>query len=113
MACSDSTGGEKGDWRPRKERYLAHLAKESEDVLRVSLADKLHNARAIVADARTAGEGVWDRFTGDPEPQAWYYLELAKAFRSRAHSRLLDEFTAVVSELVQRARQAPARTAAE
>jgi hypothetical protein len=71
VACSDWTGvGDKPEWRSRKERYLAHLADQPHDVLRV-LADKLHNARAIVADLRAAGDGVWDRFTGDPRLINW------------------------------------------
>jgi hypothetical protein len=32
-------------------------------VLRVSAADKLHNARAILADHRQAGDAVFDRFS--------------------------------------------------
>ena len=112
VACSDWTGGgKKPEWRQRKERYLAHLAEQPDEVLRVSLADKLHNARAIVADLRAAGDDVWDRFTGDPEQQAWYYESLAKIFSARQHSPLVDEFSAVVAELAQRARQAPPRVA--
>jgi (p)ppGpp synthase/HD superfamily hydrolase len=112
VACSDFIGvGEKPAWRARKERYLAHLADQPDDVLRVSLADKLHNARAIAADLRAAGDGVWDRFTGDPQQQAWYYESLAEIFTQRAPSPLVVEFAAVVAELVQRAGQAPARAA--
>jgi (p)ppGpp synthase/HD superfamily hydrolase len=110
VACSDFVGvGDKPEWRTRKERYLAHLDDQPDNVLRVSLADKLHNARAIVADLRAAGDDVWDRFTGDPQQQAWYYESLAEIFTMRAHSPLVEEFTVVVAELVQRARQAPAR----
>src|SRR4051794_24460919 len=45
--CSDEIDGPApGSWRERKERYLGHLLEVDDDgVLRVSLADKLHNAR--------------------------------------------------------------------
>ena len=109
VACSDSLGGQKRDWKVRKEAYLEHLSTQPADVLRVSLADKLHNARAIVADLRTGGDAVWDRFTGDPMQQAWYYMSLAETFRDRHDASLVDEFAAVVAELVTRARRAPAR----
>lgn len=69
-ACSDSLadsgkGENKAPWRKRKEAYIAHLSRTDEDVLRVSLADKVHNARAILRDLRKAeiGEAIWDRFT--------------------------------------------------
>ena len=57
-ACSDSTTFPKPPWRERKERYLAHLESAPPEVLRVSLADKLHNARAILYDLRTVGDSL-------------------------------------------------------
>ena len=56
-ACSDSLadtakGERKAHWQERKETYIAHLLKADEDILRVSLADKVHNARAILRDLR-------------------------------------------------------------
>jgi (p)ppGpp synthase/HD superfamily hydrolase len=50
-ACSDSLantakGEGKAHWQVRKETYLAHLREVDEDILRVSLADKAHNARS-------------------------------------------------------------------
>lgn len=69
-ACSDSladtAGGErKAHWQERKEAYLAHLRAAGEDILRVSLADKVHNARAILRDLRKPdiGEEIWARFS--------------------------------------------------
>jgi GTP pyrophosphokinase len=50
--CTDGVpdaSGQKEDWKPRKTRYLDHLQHASADVLLVSGADKLHNARAIVS----------------------------------------------------------------
>ncbi len=111
VACSDFIGqGKKPDWQTRKERYLAHLEKQPAEVLRVSLADKLHNARSIVADLRISGDSVWDRFTGDPRQQAWYYSSILEIFRRRHDSPLVAELGAVVTELVDRAQRAPART---
>lgn len=48
-ACSEHVDGQpKGPWRERKERYLEHLPEVHDDgVLRVSLADKVHNERAF------------------------------------------------------------------
>ena len=109
VACSDSLGGEKREWKPRKEDYLAHLDQQPPEVLRVSLADKLHNARAIVADLRVEGASLWDRFTDDPRQQAWYYTSLAQTYRRRLDSPLVTEFEAVVAELVTRAEEAPPR----
>lgn len=58
--CSDSLadttkGEKKATGQERKEAYLAHLESADEDTLRVSLADKAHNARAI------CGSLTWGR----------------------------------------------------
>ena len=49
----------------------------------MSLADKLHNARAILFDLR-AGRDVFARFNAPREDQAWYYDALATTFAERA-----------------------------
>ena len=58
--CSDSVDGDPCEpWIERKRRYLAHLpAVEDDAILRVALADKVHNARSIVRDYREEGEAL-------------------------------------------------------
>ena len=83
-ACSDSLEphGDKAPWRERKEGYLAHLRDETDvGVLRVSLADKVHNARAVLQDYRRVGE-VWTRFHREADTP-WYYRSLAGIFHDR------------------------------
>ena len=93
-------GEAKAPWRERKEAYLAHLGEASASVMKVSLADKLHNARSILTDLREIGEAVWGRFNGDRTDQAWYYRELLRAFELRLpQSRNLPEFRDVVGAL--------------
>lgn len=85
-ACSDSLerdNGDKAPWRERKEAYLAHLTTETDvGVLRVSLADKVNNARAVLADYRALGEPFWARFNRDADTP-WYYRRLADIFGER------------------------------
>jgi hypothetical protein len=58
--CSDTDESPKPPWRGRKERYVRHLKTEADaSTLRVSLADKLHNARAILRDHREIDEAIW------------------------------------------------------
>ncbi|WHZ19041.1 MAG: GTP pyrophosphokinase [Rhodanobacteraceae bacterium] len=95
LACTDGTQEAKAeaatpeakrtDWKQRKQRHLAHLANVSEDALLVSGCDKLHNARAIVADLRdrTIGTAVFERFTGRRDGTLWYYREIARIFSAR------------------------------
>ena len=51
--------------------YLAKIAKQVDlGALRVSCADKLHNARAILADYEVEGDSLWQRFTARYEGAA-------------------------------------------
>lgn len=93
-ACTDTppdfTGGKKPAWKARKLSYLEHVA-GGEIPLRVSLADKLHNARSILRDHRIVGESVWDRFSATKEETLWYYRELANAYRTAGMNGFLIE----------------------
>ena len=75
----------KHDWMERKRAYLAHLAEAPNDVLLVSACDKLHNARAILADLEDplVREAVFDRFTGGRDGTLQYYESLQRSFGYR------------------------------
>ena len=51
------------EFRVRKQRYVDQLVSENDPgAIRVSLADKVHNARSTVNDLETDGPAAWDRF---------------------------------------------------
>ena len=88
--CSDTDVQPKPPWRDRKNDYIRHLKDAPSEVIRVSLADKLHNARSILGDYRLEGERLWSRFHPDAD-QLWYYRALATEFRLKTSSPMLDE----------------------
>jgi len=105
-ACSDSLadtgkGERKASWRQRKEAYLADLQNANKDILRVSLADKVHNARAILRDLRKPdiGEEVWARFSVSKKQTLWYYHNLADRFCERLSNQLSNELREIVGVL--------------
>jgi GTP pyrophosphokinase len=97
--CTDADTLPKPPWRPRKEAYLAHLRTASPEVRRVSSADKLYNARAILADYRMVGEALWSRFTGGKAGSLWYYRGLVEVFRETGVTPLVEELDRVVTEI--------------
>lgn len=106
--CSDSTSADvdaKDDWAERKALYQQRVEEEmSASALRVSLADKLYNATAIVRDHRLHGDELWTRFRKDKVTTARKYDALVAAYRhgfERAgiDSPYLDEFERVVGEM--------------
>jgi (p)ppGpp synthase/HD superfamily hydrolase len=62
-ACSDTEVTPKPPWRSRKQAYRDHLENAPADVLLVSCADKLHNARSTLTDLREVGIDAWLRFS--------------------------------------------------
>ena len=101
--CTDADTNPKPPWRRRKEDYVTSLAHKPTASVMVSLADKTHNAGAIVADLVVHGEIVWDRFTGGREGTLWYYSELAAAFEARLPGPASSRLTRVVAEMNLRA----------
>lgn len=72
-------------WYDRKRGYVEAFGEKSPAALRVSLADKLHNARSILTDYRTHGDALWARFKqGQGIATRIYYRELASAFEREA-----------------------------
>ena len=107
-ANSDSLTGEeeKAPWRERKQAYLDAIADKAAPALRVSVADKLHNARAILFDYCTHGEALFSRFkTGEGDSIVWYYRSLVEEFAKRADAlgpggnAALDELKRTVDRL--------------
>src|ERR1019366_1145295 len=84
--CSDSVDIDPAEtWIERKRRYLMHMPEVTDDaILRVALADKVHNARSLVRDYREEGHALWERFTQKTaREQLWYYGGLLAFFELR------------------------------
>jgi len=84
--CTDGVPddqGKKTDWHERKRSYLMHLKQAHDDILLISGADKLHNARAIVSDLKSVGQIVFERFSTKKDGTLWYYENLADIFDAR------------------------------
>lgn len=102
LGCSDTTDkdNETRTWRERKRDYIRHVAAAPTDVHLVSCADKLHNARCILADYRVLGDALWTRFNADGDNTLWYYETLIETFAGLAKPPPhLDELRRTVAAL--------------
>jgi GTP pyrophosphokinase len=89
----------KPPWYERKKAYIDAFPRKTPAALRVSLADKVHNARSILLDYRTLGDELWQRFgQGQGIATRIYYRELAAAFE-RERGRMSDAAQPFVDEL--------------
>ncbi|MBI2690940.1 MAG: HD domain-containing protein [Solirubrobacterales bacterium] len=105
LANTDTDQKPKPPWRARKQEYLNSLPGKARDELLISLADKLHNARATLLDYRCIGDDIWPRFKEGREGQLWYLNELVRHFTARADDlgpqcvSKLDDFVRTIREL--------------
>jgi (p)ppGpp synthase/HD superfamily hydrolase len=97
--CTDAFTTPKPPWRARKEQHIAHLRAAPAEVLRVSAADKLHNARSILAELVRTGDAVWSRFRGGKEGTLWYYRTMTHALEEKGRGPLVQELNRVVTEM--------------
>jgi (p)ppGpp synthase/HD superfamily hydrolase len=102
---SDADVQPKPPWLERKKAYFRRLEEEAEEIVLISAADKLHNARAILADYIERGDELWTRFSIKDQgalPQVWYLKNLLDIYERRLPQRLTRELRAVVEELASR-----------
>ena len=98
--CTDTYEYPKPPWKARKEKYIEHV-RQTDDmgVLRVSLADKLHNARAIHFDLLAIGDELWDRFRSGRDEVLWYYETLADEFERKDAGPMVKELRRTVANI--------------
>lgn len=97
--CTDAFETPKPPWEQRKIDYLAHLKDAGPSVRRVSLADKLYNARSILASLHKIGAPTWQRFNGGKSGSLWYYRALVEIFQQDEPSFMSNELARVVAEI--------------
>ena len=98
----DYRGGHKPPWLKRKKQYLRTIEAAEPSLLRVTIADKIDNLRAIIADYERLGEPLWERFSAGRELQRWYFSNAYQAFRQAGYTgRLLDEMGRLLQLLEQ------------
>lgn len=111
LGCSDATDPEwkrTVDYWTRKQAYLDHLATADGDVLLVSLADKVHNARSIQTDLEARGLAAMGKFKATPGQTLRYYrtcLEIGQ--RRGAPEALVLPLAHAVEQLEQHLQTAP------
>jgi len=97
--CTDADTIPKPEWVDRKRRYVKHIREAPPEVRRVSLADKIHNARAILGDFRKDGDALWSRFNRGKHGTLWYYACLVNVFRGVRPGPMTEDLARTVEAL--------------
>lgn len=97
--CTEPLARTKADWKQRKLSYLKHIEGISPRALLIAGCDKVHNAQSLVAELKTEGDRVFERFNGKARGTRWWYESLAGALGPRLPSRLRDELEQCALEI--------------
>ena len=54
-------------------------------------ADKLHNARSLLAEWRQRGDTIWANFSNGKEGTLWFYRSLVQVYRETGSDFLTEE----------------------
>ncbi len=111
LAATDTPRGWDGtppkpEWHERKKAYLAHIQTVDPALLRPTIADKIDNVRAILADYGTLGADAFKKFNAGMKEQVWYY---GKCHRAYLATRAFPRLVATLGELVTKLPAAPDR----
>lgn len=99
--CTEWDTPPKPPWQERKQRYLNNLRSASPSVRLVSLADKLHNSRSLLADWLQYGDVIWTNFSAGREKTLWFYQSLVQVYHQTGSDWMTQEIERVVNQLCQ------------
>ena len=97
--ASDTLVLPKPEWEVRKRHHLAQIPEADREAQLIMLADKVYNARSILADHTRVGAEVWKRFTVPRERTLWYYGALLEVFERELSPFLYDTLTECVRRM--------------
>ncbi|QUS62555.1 HD domain-containing protein [Synechocystis sp. PCC 7338] len=98
LDCSDSQIMPKPPWEERKQKHLTKLRHGSLSILKISLADTLHNSRTIQIDRRRRGEEIWSKFSRGKSGILWYYQNLWEIYQDRNPNAWSMELAGIIDD---------------
>jgi (p)ppGpp synthase/HD superfamily hydrolase len=97
--ASDALVLPKPEWETRKRHHLSSIPMADHEAQLIMLADKVHNARSILADHARVGSEVWGRFSVPRDRTVWYYESLLGVFERELSPVLYDGLSDCVKQM--------------
>lgn len=96
-----SNENKKNSWKERKEKYVENINSSSDESVLVSVADKTHNLKTVIADYKKHGPIIWKNFNSTIEERMWFHGSVLKIYQKRLKSGIVDEFETVYNEALK------------
>ncbi|PIR85299.1 phosphohydrolase [Candidatus Kaiserbacteria bacterium CG10_big_fil_rev_8_21_14_0_10_45_20] len=87
-------------WEEKKAKYVEIVRKGGESVWAVAIADKIHNAKDLIASAEKQGSAIWNNFNRGKEKKVWFEELVLAMFREEGwqHS-LVEEYATLIERI--------------
>ncbi len=83
-------------WEEQRKRYVEVVRRAPVEVKAVSTADKIHNARSLIATYAERGPATWSLFTRPKHIKLWFEEEMVKMLRETWQHPMVEEYARLV-----------------
>ena len=86
-------------WEEQRKRYVEVVRAAPIEVKAVSTADKIHNARSLIATYAERGPTAWSLFTRPKHIKLWFEEEMVKMLRETWQHPMIEEYARLVEQM--------------
>ena len=86
-------------WEEKRHKYIEAVRQAPEGAKAISIADKIHNARSLIAGHQAVGKMMWKNFNRDRDTKIKFEEATLKMFQDTWQHPLVDEYAGLVEEM--------------
>jgi len=86
-------------WEEKKRAYIESVRKSSDGARAISLADKIANARSLIAAHKVQGPAIWNHFNAGREKKLWFEHAMLDMFAVSWDHPMVEEYAELVAEM--------------
>jgi len=86
-------------WDEKKKAYVESVRVASNEVKAISIADKIANARSLIAAANEQGAAVWRHFSRGRDKKIWFEELMLEMFRKDWHHQMVEEYAQLIEQM--------------
>lgn len=86
-------------WKEKKIRYIKTVRDASDNAKAISIADKIANARSLLAAYEKQGAAIWKYFNAGREEKLWFEHAMLDMIRESWKHPFVDEYAELVAQM--------------
>jgi (p)ppGpp synthase/HD superfamily hydrolase len=86
-------------WEDKKRAYIETVRSTSDEAKAISVADKIANAKSLLAAGKEQGTEIWKHFNRGRDKKIWFEKAMLDMLRETWQHPLVDEYAALVTEM--------------